>query len=40
MAQTIGISETSISKNIEAMRGTYLERIGADKNGYWKIIEP
>lgn len=40
MAQAIGISETSISKNIEAMRGTYLERIGADKNGYWKIIEP
>ncbi len=39
MAQAIGISETSISKNIEAMRGTYLKRIGADKNGYWKIIE-
>lgn len=37
IAKTIGISETSVSKNIETMRGKLIERVGADKNGYWKL---
>jgi ATP-dependent DNA helicase RecG len=36
---TIGISYTSISRNIEAMRGKYLRRVGPDKGGFWEIIE-
>ena len=36
---TIGISYTSISRNIESMRGKYLRRVGPDKGGFWEIIE-
>ena len=36
---TIGINYTSISRNIESMRGKYLRRVGPDKGGYWEIIE-
>ena len=39
LASTIGISYTSISRNIEAMRGKYLRRVGPDKGGFWEIIE-
>jgi ATP-dependent DNA helicase RecG len=35
----IGISTAAISRNIEAMRGKYLHRVGPDKGGYWEIIE-
>ena len=36
---TIGINYTSISRNIESMRGKYLCRVGPDKGGFWEIIE-
>ena len=36
---TIGINYTSISRNIESMRGKYLRRVGPDKGGFWEIIE-
>ena len=39
LVSTIGISYTSISRNIEAMRGKYLRRVGPDKGGHWEIIE-
>ena len=39
LVSTIGISYTSISRNIEAMRGKYLRRVGPDKGGFWEIIE-
>ena len=39
LANNIGISETSIYRNIEAMRGKYLRRVGPDKGGFWEIIE-
>ena len=39
LAKAIGISYTSISRNIEAMRDKYLRRIGPDKGGFWEIIE-
>lgn len=39
LAQAIGLSYTSISRNIEAMRGKFLRRVGPDKGGFWEIIE-
>jgi len=38
LAKLLGISETSIYRNIEAMRGKYLRRVGPDKGGFWEII--
>ena len=38
LANNIGISETSIYRNIESMRGKYLRRVGPDKGGFWEII--
>lgn len=39
LAKVIGISANSIMRNINYMRGKYLRRVGADKNGFWEIIE-
>lgn len=39
LAKNIGISETSIYRNIEVMRGKYLRRVGPDNGGFWEIIE-
>lgn len=39
LAKIIGISETSVYRNIEMMRGKYLRRVGPDKGGFWGIIE-
>ena len=38
LAKMLGISETSIYRNIETMRGKYLRRVGPDKGGFWEII--
>lgn len=38
LSKEIGISYTSINRNIEAMRGQYLRRVGSDKGGFWEII--
>ena len=38
LASTIGISQTSVYRNIEAMRGKYQRRVGPDKGGFWEII--
>jgi ATP-dependent DNA helicase RecG len=40
MAQQINISETAIQNNIAKLKSRgILERVGADKGGYWKIIK-
>lgn len=39
LAKNVGISETSIYRNIEVMRGKYLRRVGPDKGGFWEIID-
>ena len=39
LSRMLGISETSIYRNIEAMRGKYLRRVGPDKGGFWEIID-
>ena len=38
LSRHVGISENSISRNIEAMRGKYLRRVGPDKGGFGEII--
>ncbi len=39
MAKVIGISSTSIDKNIEKLKSLgVLKRIGPDKGGYWEIV--
>ena len=38
LAKAIGIREISIWRNIEAMRGKYLRRVGPDKGGFWEIL--
>ena len=40
LAKLIGIREISVWRNIEAMRGKYLRRVGPDKGGFWEIIQP
>jgi ATP-dependent DNA helicase RecG len=39
LAKVIGISETSVYRNIEMMRGKYLRRVGPDKGGFGEIIK-
>ena len=39
LSKCVGISENSISRNIEAMRDKYLRRVGPNKGGFWEIIE-
>ena len=38
LSKAVGISVNSIMRNINYMRGRYLQRVGADKNGFWEII--
>ncbi len=38
LANNVGISETSIYRNIEAIRGKFLRRVGPDKGGFWEIM--
>ena len=33
------VTVNSVMRNIDYMRGKYLRRVGADKNGFWEIIE-
>ena len=36
----IGISDTVIDNNIRFLKNNgYLERIGANKDGYWKVVD-
>lgn len=39
LAFAVGISATSIMRNIEYMRNKYLRRVGPDNGGFWEIIE-
>ena len=38
IAKILGISYTAVGKNIIAMRGKFLRRVGPDKGGFWEII--
>lgn len=39
LAFAVGVSATSIMRNIEYMRNKYLRRVGPDNGGFWEIIE-
>jgi ATP-dependent DNA helicase RecG len=39
LAKEIGVHPSVISRNIEALRGKYLRRVGPDKGGFWVIIK-
>jgi predicted HTH transcriptional regulator len=40
LAKTLNISERAVNKNLATLKELgIIERIGADKNGYWKIIK-
>ena len=36
----VGISATSIMRNIEYMRNKYLRRVGPDNGGFWESHRP
>lgn len=38
LASLLGMHPSAISRNIEAMRGKYLRRVGPDKGGFWEIL--
>ena len=38
LTKILEINEATVWRNIEAMRGKYLRRIGSDKGGFWEII--
>ena len=36
----IGISDTAIDNNIKYLKDNkYLERVGSNKDGYWKVLK-
>ena len=36
----IGIGKTAIQNNIAFLKGNgYIERVGFNKNGYWRVME-
>ena len=40
LAIILGISETAVEKNIKYLReNEYIERIGSNKTGFWKVIK-
>ena len=39
LAAAVGISATSIMRNIECMCNKYLRRVGPDNGGFWEIID-
>jgi len=38
LGKTLGLHPSSVWRNIEAMRGKFLRRVGPDKGGFWEII--
>ena len=39
ISKILGISYTAVGRNINALRGNYLRRVGPDKGGFWEIID-
>lgn len=38
LAKLLGITPRTIARNIESLRGKYLNRVGPDKGGFWEVI--
>ena len=40
LASILGISTTAIEKNISYLKNKgYIQRIGSNKTGYWKVLD-
>ena len=39
IAKLLELHPSAVSRNIEAMCGKYLRRVGPDKGGFWEIID-
>ncbi len=39
LAKILNIHPSAVSRNIEALRGKFVRRVGPDKGGFWEIIE-
>ena len=38
LGKVLGLHPSSVWRNIEAMRGKYIRRVGPDKGGFWEVI--
>lgn len=38
-AQALGIGRATVARHIKKLNGTVIQRIGSDKDGYWKFIK-
>lgn len=38
-AQALNIGRATVARYIKKLNGTVIQRIGSDKNGYWKFIK-
>ena len=38
-AQMLGIGRATVARHIKKLNGTIIQRIGSDKDGYWKFIK-
>ncbi len=40
LSKILGKGRSTVAKNIKILKSNgYLDRIGSDKNGFWKVIE-
>lgn len=39
LAQDLNCSVPTIQRRIRALRGTYIERVGSDKKGHWRVLD-
>lgn len=38
-AQVLGVGRATVARHIKTLNGTVIQRIGSDKDGYWKFIK-
>ena len=38
LAKALNVTSRTIARNIESMRGKYVNRVGPDKGGFWEVI--
>ena len=38
LAQLLELHPSAVSRNIDALHGKFLRRVGPDKGGFWEII--
>lgn len=38
LAKVLNVTSRTVARNIETLRGKYLNRVGPDKGGFWEVI--